>query len=91
MKHSVTGCIHYEVDDQIGGTLLVEVALNLSQAHLTPARGAGPRASPWEDGILFLLTTEYVLHTYYAPTLNALNVLTVLALLTFLKTPQGRY
>lgn len=48
MKHSVTGRIHYEVDDQIGGPLLVQVALNFGQAHLTPAHGAGPGASPWK-------------------------------------------
>lgn len=58
MEHSVTGCVHYEVDDQIGGSLLVEVTLNLSQAHLTPARGAGSRPSPWKDRTLLLLRTQ---------------------------------
>lgn len=46
MEHPVTGRVHDEVDDQVGGPLLVEVALDLSQAHLTPAHGAGPGTSP---------------------------------------------
>lgn len=54
VEHSVTGRVHYEVDDEIGGPLLVEVALNLRQAHLPPAHGAGSGTGPWEEGILFL-------------------------------------
>ena len=64
MEHSVTGCVHYEVDDQIGGALLVKVALNLGQAHLTPAHGAGSGASPWKDGTLLLSTSLRAANIY---------------------------
>lgn len=48
MEDPVAGCIHDEVDHQIGGPLLVEVTLDLGQAHVTPAHGAGSGASSWK-------------------------------------------
>lgn len=55
MEYPVTGGIHYEIDDQVGGSLLVQVTLNLSQAHLTPACGAGSRTSPCKGRMLLVL------------------------------------
>lgn len=53
VEHAVAGRVHYEVDDQVGGPLLVQVALDLGQAHLAAAHGAGPGAAPWGEGTWF--------------------------------------
>lgn len=49
MEHAVAGRVHDEVDDQVGGPLLVQVALHVGQAHVSSAHGAGPGTSPWGE------------------------------------------
>lgn len=90
VEHAVTGSVHYEVDDQVGGPLLVEVALDVGQAHLSSAHGAGPGASPWGDATSFVLTAARAAGVTVYRCANSLHTKHV-SLFTLRTTPRGRY